>query len=942
MAKKNAYDSEADVIELTTPEATIIDLTEIVQPARKQVDTGDIDFNDELTDLVGGEGNLDQPSELDSLLSDIGGAADEAERPGAGDFAGAMQEAVASMPEADAVGALIDDLDPPPSGAASDEAGEGGEEELDSLLDSLFSSPAATRIASATDEESAEESLEPITPGTESDPAVADEDIPDLAEEVFADFDSLLDGEDMGPEAVPAAPKPVTGSAQAAPKPAPTAKAAPLPTESAPEPAAESAANPVAEDAFPDLDSLLDGLDVEPVAAPEAPSAPAARAVEAVPEEEQGSKEVKARDVLADLDSLLSGGNGGPTAASGPIPAPKATAAPLPAESVPEPAESAANPAAEDAFPDLDSLLDGLDVEPVAAPAAPAPEASSAPAAGAVKAVPEQDSKEDVKQQNIRGRDVLADLDSLLSGRDVGPTAASGQKPAPKATDVPIQAESAPEPAESAAGPVAGDAFPDLDSLLDGLDVEPAAAPAAPVLDPVPEAPAAPVQELREDLDELDLLLDGVESSAEPPVTHDDKAEIDAILDEALLPDDGPAENVAPTLDILLPDEEGETDLSGEDDAVLAAVEQGGEPDPLQPAQLAASEARLEATSCEQPDQDDIAESSAESLPESSSGDGDADLSGNPEEVLRNIDDLVEGASPAFAETLEGLAGRIAALESAIHAPDVSEASDVSGADDAGMERPELDAEAVTEDVLARVRTELAAQQAAAEERSAASVQELAARLAALEADREAASRQEEPSSALVDAVAAQVETQLEARLEERLADRLIERLEASGRIGAPLEERLAEQLLDRLAAPLEDRLAERLTEHLSTSLKERLAAELPSIMEARLTDLLGDKLCDEAAERARGRLLPELEKEVAQAERKAEDETSFALVEMENRITALEGRPTAKWPKTARLAEEVLDRLHGDIDRMAAESASRVLREEIVALMKGLARTGA
>ena len=72
MAKKNAYDSEADVIELTTPEATIIDLTEIVQPARKQVDTGDIDFNDELTDLVGGEGNLDQPSELDSLLSDIG------------------------------------------------------------------------------------------------------------------------------------------------------------------------------------------------------------------------------------------------------------------------------------------------------------------------------------------------------------------------------------------------------------------------------------------------------------------------------------------------------------------------------------------------------------------------------------------------------------------------------------------------------------------------------------------------------------------------------------------------------------------------------------------------------------------------------------------------------------------------------------------------------
>ena len=842
MAKKNAYDSEADVIELTTPEATIIDLTEIVQPARKQVDTGDIDFNDELTDLVGGEGNLDQPSELDSLLSDIGGAADEAERPGAGDFAGAMQEAVASMPEADAVGALIDDLDPPPSGAASDEAGEGGEEELDSLLDSLFSSPAATRIASATDEESAEESLEPITPGTESDPAVADEDIPDLAEEVFADFDSLLDGEDMGPEAVPAAPKPVTGSAQAAPKPAPTAKAAPLPTESAPEPAAESAANPVAEDAFPDLDSLLDGLDVEPVAAP----------------------------------------------------------------------------------------------------AAPAPEASSAPAAGAVKAVPEQDSKEDVKQQNIRGRDVLADLDSLLSGRDVGPTAASGQKPAPKATDVPIQAESAPEPAESAAGPVAGDAFPDLDSLLDGLDVEPAAAPAAPVLDPVPEAPAAPVQELREDLDELDLLLDGVESSAEPPVTHDDKAEIDAILDEALLPDDGPAENVAPTLDILLPDEEGDTDLSGEDDAVLAAVEQGGEPDPLQPAQLAASEARLEATSCEQPDQDDIAESSAESLPESSSGDGDADLSGNPEEVLRNIDDLVEGASPAFAETLEGLAGRIAALESAIHAPDVSEASDVSGADDAGMERPELDAEAVTEDVLARVRTELAAQQAAAEERSAASVQELAARLAALEADREAASRQEEPSSALVDAVAAQVETQLEARLEERLADRLIERLEASGRIGAPLEERLAEQLLDRLAAPLEDRLAERLTEHLSTSLKERLAAELPSIMEARLTDLLGDKLCDEAAERARGRLLPELEKEVAQAERKAEDETSFALVEMENRITALEGRPTAKWPNTARLAEEVLDRLHGDIDRMAAESASRVLREEIVALMKGLARTGA
>ena len=232
MAKKNAYDSEADVIELTTPEATIIDLTEIVQPARKQVDTGDIDFNDELTDLVGGEGNLDQPSELDSLLSDIGGAADEAERPGAGDFAGAMQEAVASMPEADAVGALIDDLDPPPSGAASDEAGEGGEEELDSLLDSLFSSPAATRIASATDEESAEESLEPITPGTESAPAVADEDIPDLAEEVFADFDSLLDGEDMGPEAVPAAPKPVTGSAQAAPKPAPTAKAAPLPTES--------------------------------------------------------------------------------------------------------------------------------------------------------------------------------------------------------------------------------------------------------------------------------------------------------------------------------------------------------------------------------------------------------------------------------------------------------------------------------------------------------------------------------------------------------------------------------------------------------------------------------------------------------------------------------------------------------------------------------------
>ena len=350
----------------------------------------------------------------------------------------------------------------------------------------------------------------------------------------------------------------------------------------------------------------------------------------------------------------------------------------------------------------------------------------------------------------------------------------------------------------------------------------------------------------------------------------------------------------------------------------------------------------MEATSCEQPDQDDIAESSAESLPESSSGDGDADLSGNPEEVLRNIDDLVEGASPAFAETLEGLAGRIAALESAIHAPDVSEASDVSGADDAGMERPELDAEAVTEDVLARVRTELAAQQAAAEERSAASVQELAARLAALEADREAASRQEEPSSALVDAVAAQVETQLEARLEERLADRLIERLEASGRIGAPLEERLAEQLLDRLAAPLEDRLAERLTEHLSTSLKERLAAELPSIMEARLTDLLGDKLCDEAAERARGRLLPELEKEVAQAERKAEDETSFALVEMENRITALEGRPTAKWPNTARLAEEVLDRLHGDIDRMAAESASRVLREEIVALMKGLARTGA
>ena len=58
MAKKNAYDSEADVIELTTPEATIIDLTEIVQPARKQVDTGDIDFNDELTDLEIGRAHV--------------------------------------------------------------------------------------------------------------------------------------------------------------------------------------------------------------------------------------------------------------------------------------------------------------------------------------------------------------------------------------------------------------------------------------------------------------------------------------------------------------------------------------------------------------------------------------------------------------------------------------------------------------------------------------------------------------------------------------------------------------------------------------------------------------------------------------------------------------------------------------------------------------------
>ena len=60
----------------------------------------------------------------------------------------------------------------------------------------------------------------------------------------------------------------------------------------------------------------------------------------------------------------------------------------------------------------------------------------------------------------------------------------------------------------------------------------------------------------------------------------------------------------------------------------------------------------------------------------------------------------------------------------------------------------------------------------------------------------------------------------------------------------------------------------------------------------------------------------------------------------MKRRVTELEERPLPELilpelPDTERVTAEVLERIRGELDRVASESAARVLREEIVALMQ-------
>lgn len=878
MAQKNTPDSGAGIIELT----------DIVQPAKKKEGGQHIDFDGQLADLVSSKSgktfSLEEPPELDSLLAGLGDENAQKRPPASGageddaeDYIELGDSLTAPGPtvkkwddrkgtlRSGDVDSLIDDLDVPPSGRRSapgkEAAGgaprqeEGPVEDLDSLLDSLFSSPAASQVAAVTNSGSSSGSSK--VSGTTDDNVVPPAPL-DLPE--------------------PAAPLVQTGPADTPVAPSEPGAFGEVLVAGEKSQAGTSSVDPFADEELPDLDALLRGLDE-----PEAPRASAPK------------------DSPAEL-----------------VASPATTMSPPPVqeESVQEePAPQPAPAAQDEKTLDLDALLGGItDTEPAAAPA-----------------------------------------------------------------DAPVL--SAPEPFNVFDTPVEPEVHvePDTPDAPEDLNMAEAA-----------QAPDTP-----EAMDELDRLLADLklpESGASQTSAQDDHEEIEAILDAALEPLAPEGEKRSPLLDfednsapeeddsfepLLLPDELEEPLIEPLDEQPLASEDIPGlneavspvhpapTVDPVVPvAPVAEADEATEADEAETPPAEEPVEEPVEfAVPEpvleevipminEAEPETPPAVAEDEVETLKNLDAMLSAfpdapPAPRIGDEAEGDDESAALSESAMAAEDAARyGAMLSGQEDrlvglelslarleerlASLESAEpappqepvvvvqpVDTSAMAEEVLEQVRADLDARaQGSDDELITLAVKELEERISSLEELEELrvslaaadsaddAETPAEPDPVLVGAVSARV-------VEE---------------ICGPVEERLRGELLESLPDLMLDRLVARVAAQVSEQLLPRLRADLEKDLAA-----AGQKAAD-AEQKA-----VEAVHKAAEAEHKAADATSFALVEMENRITALEGRPTVKWPNTAKLAEEVLDRLHGDIDRLAAESASRVLREEIAALMQGL-----
>lgn len=224
------------------PTEGIIDLVEIVESTKEKDPPHEIDFDSQLSNLLGkGEAvSMKEPPELESLLGGSGAPSEGANGketsqasdddfidltdPAGDPFAaltrkadvsqsdseesgdlfadltsGGLKDKSPSQTPSDSIDAFIDGLDVPPNGESSSPASSGPEdkpepENLDSLLDSLFTSPAAEQVAtpgqkteaSSPPSDTMEKELEPVSDEmfkAEKDPL--DDDLDALLDDVI-------------------------------------------------------------------------------------------------------------------------------------------------------------------------------------------------------------------------------------------------------------------------------------------------------------------------------------------------------------------------------------------------------------------------------------------------------------------------------------------------------------------------------------------------------------------------------------------------------------------------------------------------------------------------------------------------------------------------------------------------------------------------------------
>lgn len=1069
------------------PTAGIIDLVEIVESTKEKDPPHEIDFDSQLSDLLGkGQtASMKEPPELESLLGGSGAGSggtnkketsqasgddfidltDPADDPfdaltretdksqsdsdESGDLfaeltAGALKGKTPAQAPSNGIDAFIDDLDVPPNGAAPSSPAPSNPEDkpevenLDSLLDSLFTSPAAEQVAAAgqkpaespASSDTKEKELEPL-----SDDMFKTEKAP-----LGDDLDALLD--DVVPAPRKEQPDKKAPSSEEldslltdfASKVPPNKKASPMPDKT-------------------EIDALLDEVPVsdlqfapEPAPAPSTPSptpapqqtAPADGSLTALTEEVH-----RLAERVATLEQQVSAPAFNPqdlftedtpfheqlkmlvrTLLSAELPAQVAAqvAAQLPAQLGTQlPAQVAAQlPTQVSAqLPAADTLtqsLNALETRLAALEARPEPVIPEVPTAASigqnVLKIVHGDlgtMKKTLETEQESMGQTLTDMQKKLSAMEEQLSSREQDAPAPVSASVDTA-----DMSQSILNQVHADLEQETSTIQKRLetletrmaDLEQSVPSVQPNPEEVLEQTQPLLEELRSDLEK------------ETAAIHDRLSMLEGQLAAAESQTASVSPEVSPSLT-----EDTVTQLHSELEKVSTAVQSRIEALETQITALKTSE---EATPpMEEPEspwtqikalEEEITalqgrigmlEEQLTALPQPETAgtdaiDATAEALAQTENKLESLSNELKAKHENTAQALTELQNRLWALEEQLSATAAAEADKAAS--------PE-------EDLLNEVHATLdtvTAEAASAHDALTQRIDELQNRLATLEGGGETGETEKEPSQAVIEEILNQVRPELTKSLEEAASEQeltalalsaLQARVDTLENQSRPAEttasdpEELMQPLLNRLHAELEKAATDTLAMHESTTLAlTELQSRLTSLEEspeqtipeqpeasavpqdelnqvrAELEKVRTDAASEqelmslglstlqsrvEALEQKKAPVLPEIpnaasiaqdvlalvhaDMEQEAAETATQKEAASKMLEdMQHRLSLLETRPTPEvilpdLPDATHIAKDVLEEVRQDLDKVAAESAARVLREEIAALANQL-----